>query len=147
MPYTKLSLSFNICQVSMTHSSFLNQPPQQRLREWEHNPTSSGVARAFPGGQVDYPKDQIQAGNKGKMRNDKGEWRKIEEMLLFCPPSWQSGSTLPTINLSLLSINFLSKVTLPYNKTNFIWHTFIFLAHHFWIRNIPAKIAFKMKEK
>ena len=56
----------------------------------------SGVARAFPGGRPAHPEPQIEEENEEKLRKDERKSRrkrKIEEMLLSCPPGVESLAT------------------------------------------------------
>ena len=60
--------------------------------------SNGGVARTFPGGRPAHLEPQIEEENgeklrKLKMRENLGEWGKVEEMLLSCPPGVESLTT------------------------------------------------------
>ena len=43
------------------------------MLKWAYSPLISGVARAFPGGRLAHPEDQIEEENEEKLRKNGGK--------------------------------------------------------------------------
>ena len=101
----------------------------------------SGVARAFPGGQLAHPEDQNEEKIKENERNLKKKWGRIEEMISSCPPGAAGfGPALPTKIFMLFLKNAQKQYWYGIKSMFFLLFFFSLLLHK--RRNKNIKITY-----